>query len=140
MQGHTTERLINSISRDKGLTEILSENREAFIELSLGEYLNLIISKMHMSKARVIRESGINRRYFFDILSGKRRPDRNYVIRILLSVGASFQDAQWLLMATQYPQLYARDKRDCVIIYCFEHRLSAKECGGMLFNLEMDSI
>ena len=82
----------------------------------MGKSLIALIDKKGYTKAQVIKDSGINRRFFFDILSCKRKPARDYVLRILIALKVPLEDVQKLLCATGYPQLNAQDHRDSVII------------------------
>jgi transcriptional regulator with XRE-family HTH domain len=140
MQDKITEKLLEKLNQDISITKFLKEHQDAFIQTDLGACLNAIIREKNFTKEQVIKGSGINRRYFFDILSGKRFPDRNYILRILLAVQLPLEDAQWLLKVTKYSQLYARDRRDSVIIYSFDKKLDVQACNRMLENLSMELI
>lgn len=138
--GQTTEKLLESLQAGASITSFVEHNAEVFLSISLHEYLGALIKGKGVTKAWLIRESGINTRYFFNIMSGKKHPERDYVIRILLALKLSLRDTQWLLKATHYPQLYVRNKRDSVIIYALEHGLSVEECNAMLQKIMMGQI
>ncbi len=138
---NTKTNIINEkLNQDLSFTEIFEENSKDFLDVPLNRYLKALISQKELSKAQVIRDSGINRRFFFDILSGKRNPTRNYVLRILIALGIPLKNIQWLLRATGYAQLYARDRRDSVIIYCINHNNTVKECNDMLGRINLEPI
>lgn len=106
----------------------------------LGEHIKELIAQKNVTKAKVYRESHIEKRYFYNILDGSKLPSRDYVIRILLTLQVGFGDTQWLLKANNYAQLYAREKRDCVIIYCMNHQLSVNECDDMLKKIDKEPL
>jgi DNA-binding phage protein len=128
------------LDQDISFTQFFNENAQDFVDAPLSQYLKELIEKKGYSKAQVIRDSGINRRFFYDILSDKRKPSRNYVLRILMALQISLKDIQWLLRATGYAQLYARDKRDSVIIYCINHQNSVADCNTMLEKINLELI
>ncbi len=138
--GVTTSTLLERLRAGQSITEFFQENRNDICEFPLDECLKEYILQKHVSNAKLIRESGMNRRYFYDILSGKRRPDENYVLRLLLALHASIEDVQWLLRCARYPLLYVRNRRDAVILYAFEHAISIQECNRMLENLDLEQI
>ncbi len=139
--GYQTEKILSQLcGNSKSLTEIFNENRDAYSDMTIGDYISIEIEKRKMTKAKVIKYSGINKRFFFDILSGKKTPNRRYIIRIFLALQLDLNDVQWYLKAADYPQLYARDKRDCVIIYCINHRLSVDECNKMLNKIGLENL
>ena len=127
-----TEIINERLKQDISFTEFYEENAKELLDIPLCRYLNALIEKKGYTKAQVIRDSGINRRFFFDILSCKRNPSRDYVLRILMALQIPLKNIQWLLRATGYAQLYARDKRDSVIIYCINHQIGVMDCNAML--------
>ena len=136
----TTHTLLERLRAGQSITEFFLENQDAIYDFPLNECLREYILQKHTPHAKLIRESGMNRRYFYDILSGKRRPDQNYVLRLLLALHASVSDVQWLLRCARYPLLYVRNRRDAVILYAIEHAISVKECNRMLENLDLEQI
>ncbi|MEA5048664.1 MAG: helix-turn-helix transcriptional regulator [Eubacteriales bacterium] len=136
----TTQILLERLRAGQSITEFFKENQEAIFDFPLHECLKEYIAQKQLSHAELIRVSGMNRRYFYDILSGKRHPDQNYVLRLLLALHATVADVQWLLRCARYPSLYVRSRRDAVILYSFEHAMSIKECNKMLENLDLEPI
>ena len=127
-----TDKLNEKLKQDISIIELFELNSKDFLDMQLNQYLKAIIEQKGFTKAQMIRDSGINRRFFFDILSGKRKPTRNYILRLILTLQLPLKNVQWLLRATGYAQLYARDKRDSVIIYCINHKNSVNDCNKML--------
>jgi len=138
--GTNTEKILEKLSGSKSITQFMEENKAAFDLLSIGEYIELEIKNRNTTKASVIRKSGINKRFFYDILSGTKSPNRRYIIRIFLALGMDFLDVQWYLKACDYPQLYAKNKRDSIIIYCLNQKLSVAECNKMLNNVGLENL
>lgn len=93
--GNETEKVLGDLDGAKSMTAFFEKNREAFIDKPIRYYIDSEIQKRGFTKKKIIKESGINRRYFFDILSGKKTPDRRYIIRILLALRMELGDAQW---------------------------------------------
>ena len=135
-----TEKILNQLDGDKTFTDIFTENKEAFSYKTVGEYILEEIENRNTTKAKIIKQSGINKRFFFDIMSGKKRPSRRYIIRVFLALGLDLKDVQWYLKACDYPQLYAREKRDAVIIYCINHSLPVPECNTMLNKVGLENL
>ena len=138
--GRDTEKILDHLSGSASLTEFFQENKAAFNLLTIGEYIELELKKRNLTKASIIRKSGINKRFFYDILAGKKTPNRRYIIRLLLALGVGFSDVQWYLKACDYPQLYVKNKRDSIIIYCLNNKLSVSECNKMLNNVDLENL
>ncbi len=135
-----TDILNERLNEDISFTEFFEDNAKNFLDVPLCIYLKTLIEEKGFTKAGVIRDSGINRRFFFDILAGKRHPTRNYVLRILIALQIPLKNVQWLLRATGYAQLYARDRRDSLIIYCINHKIDVNECNIMLKKVDFEEI
>jgi len=138
--GKETEKIMGNLGSAQSMTEFLRENKAAFINKPVGEYIDLEIEKRKLIKAKIIRDSGMNKRYFFDVLYGGKIPDRRYIIRIFMAMKLDLADVQWYLNACGYRQLYARDKQDCVIIYCINHKLPVQECNVMLNKIGLENL
>jgi|GEM_PF-938594 len=138
--GTLTRDILDQLKEKKSLTQIFDENKSMFAEMTIGEYIAAEIERRSLTKSKVIKLSGINKRFFFDILSGKKTPSRRYIIRIFLALGLDLNDVQWYLRAADYPQLYVRNKRDAVIVYCINHKLSVGECNKMLNNVGLENL
>ena len=138
--GKDTKNLSEQLDNAGSITEFLQENKAAFVSKSIGEYIRAELQKQKLTKAKVIRESGINKRYFLDILSGSKIPNRRYIIRIFLAIGLELKDVQWYLNACAYPQLYARNKADSIIIYCINNKLSVLDCNTMLNKAGLENL
>jgi len=135
-----TEKVLSKLSGTQSITEFLEESKDSFDLLTIGEYIQLEIENRNVTKAKVIKQSGINKRFFYDILSAKKMPNRRYIIRIFLALGLDLPDVQWYLKACDYSQLYAKNKRDAIIIYCINKNLAVSECNKMLNNVGLENL
>jgi hypothetical protein len=135
-----TERILGEISGTQSITEFLEANKDQFDLLTIGEYIELELESQKLKKEKVIKDSGIVKRYFNQIIAGEKTPSRRYIIRIFLSMQLNMPDIQWYLKACDYNQLFAKNKRDAIIIYCINKNLSVKECNKMLNNVSLENL
>ena len=49
-------------------------------------------------------------------------------------MGSTFEDTQRLLRQSGFAELYARDKRDAIILYGITHRQKLQEVNDALFD------
>jgi DNA-binding phage protein len=106
----------------------------------LCQSLKQFIDKNNKTTAQIIRESGMNRRFFFDVLACKRKPSRRYVLRMLMTLKVPLENVQQLLGAARYPQLNTHDRRDNVIIDCINDKASVDECNARLKEIDLDGL
>ena len=131
-----TEQLLKTIQMSKDYQTFISDNKKDLISLKkLGETFQKILEEKNLKKSNVIRSSGIDRGYAYDILSDKKQPSRDKVLLLCLSASFSFEETQTLLKQTGYPLLYARIARDSAIIFAFEHHMSVMDTNELLYDL-----
>ena len=118
-----TEELLKTIQSCKNYQDFISESRQELKKLK---------------KSDVIRNSGIDRGYAYDILSDKKQPSRDKVLLLCLGASFSFEEVQTLLKQTGYPMLYARIARDSAIIFAFRHHMSPIDTNELLYELQFD--
>ena len=104
----------------------------------VGEAFQEILTQKKLKKSDVIRNSGIDRGYAYDILSDKKQPSRDKVLLLCLGASFSFEEVQTLLKQTGYPMLYARIARDSAIIFAFRHHMSPIDTNELLYELQFD--
>lgn len=100
--------------------------------------LNEEMEKRKLTKAEVIRSSGIERHYAYQILSGKKTPSRDKLLMFCFGLEMTAEEAQHFLLECSAPLLYAKNKRDNVILFALENRLTVIELNELLYELKLD--
>lgn len=129
MQQKSTQELLNALSGAASLEQFLEENRDQFDPRHLSEFLQQYMQEKGVKRGNVIRASQLNEVYAYQILNGTKEPARDKVLCLLLAIGVTVQQAQTLLKVCGYAPLYAKDKRDCVLLYAIEHQWSVVEAN-----------
>lgn len=91
---------------------------------SFSEYLNALSEACGMSKAEVIRESGIPRTYAYQLFQGTRVPSRDKVLTLAIVLGCTIEECDRLLTLAAHQRLYAKDPRDALILFSINRRES----------------
>ena len=89
-----------------------------------NEYLNEAITRSNMKVSDVMRASGINANYGYNIVSGARkRPGRDKIIALCIGSGMSFEETQEALDAAGLSRLYYRSERDVRVAAALNNRI-----------------
>ena len=128
----TTDELLSELSKSP-LSGFLNDNAGELSDGELSKYLSELLKEKNMSRAEVIRRSGIFDVYGYEIFSGKKHPSRDNVIRLIFGFPLELSEAQKLLKYSFYAPLYPRNKRDAVIISYLGKSITD-------LNLELDSL
>ena len=134
MQRKSTQELLDALSGAANLEQFLEENRDQFDPRHLSEFLQQYMQEKGIKRGEVIRASQLNEVYAYQILNGTKKPTRDKVLCLLLAIGVTEEQTQTLLKVCGYPQLYAKDQRDCVLLYALEQQWTVLQT-----NIELES-
>ena len=127
----TTSRLLSHI-RGAGSAEDATAWHDQESQPVFSDLLYALMQKNHYPPKQMILLLGIERSYFYHILSGKRLPSRNLVLRIALVLHAGLQDTNRLLRLAGAAALYPKVRRDALLIYALENSMSAEQVNLLL--------
>ena len=130
----TTDELRNEICEAKDMDKFLNSNSGEFSFDQIGERLCSLIKEKNMKKADVVARSGLNRIYAYQILAGKKKPSRDKLISFCFGLQLTLDETDKLLLFAGYSQLYARNKRDAIIIFAIQNKKSVFAANEMLYD------
>lgn len=132
----TTEELLSILKKSSDISTFMENNSEDLMQtMPLCQYLAQILNQKNLKKSDVIRHSGLDRKYCYEIFAGTKSPSRDKVLALCFSAGLSEAETMHLLKSTGYPQLYARIERDSIILFALQHKLSLTDANELLFEL-----
>ena len=137
----TTEELLAILKKSSDISTFIENNSEDLMEnIPLCQYLEQILIRKNLKKSDVIRLSGLDRKYCYEIFAGTKSPSRDKVLALCFAVQLSDSETMQLLKSIGYPQLYARIERDSVILFALQHNLSLTDANELLFELNYPCI
>lgn len=136
----STEELLNILKNAPDLNTYLFEEKDSVATISLADYLNDLCAQKNISPAQCIKKTNLARTYAYQIFSGQKHPDRDKVLALCFGFSLSLDETQTLLKTTGYPILYAKTKRDSVIIFGLQRNCSLINVNELLFEMDMELI
>ncbi len=127
-----TDELLKILNDSHDIDGVLQDHEEEFIQMSVSEYLTALIEQKNLVKSEIIRRSGIDRVYGYQILSGTRTPSRDKLIQLAFGMQLGFRETQRLLAYNGFAQLYAKNRRDSIIIFAIKEKKSVIELNLLL--------
>ena len=85
-----------------------------------------------MTRVEIIRKSGLERTYAYQILNGTRLPGRDKVIALALASGLSLTETQRALEICSLGILYSRNRRDAILIFSVNRGITVQETQELL--------
>lgn len=107
---------------------------------SLPDYLQQLLDEKGLERAHVIREANLNDTYGYQIFMGQRKPTRNKVLQIIFAMKLSLREANRVLKAAGVNELYCKDRRDAIIIFCLDHGYSLLQADQELYRFSETTI
>ena len=133
MNSKDTRQLQNELTSSPDLSVFLSENQHHFSKEEFSELLNTMFIKSGLTKAALAKRAGTSEVYLYQLFSGGRSPSRDRALCLCFGLTASFEDTQDLLKHSGLPQLYAKDRRDAIIIYGLSNRMTLMDVNEKLY-------
>lgn len=135
-----TNDMKESLMSTPDLDRFLTEHRADFTQGSAADYLNLLFSRKNVTKAALAKNACMSEVYLHQVFAGKRNPSRNRLICICFGLGASLDETQEFLKHCGHAQLYAKIKRDAIVIYGLINGLGLNEVNDKLFAENEESL
>ena len=128
------EELLSAPTPDAYLDEYKPGRRK------LSEYLQSLLEAKRLERSRVVRMANLNETFGYEIFTGKKNPSRNKVLQIALAMALTLQETNRALGAAGVSQLYCKDRRDAIIIFCIDRGCSLQKVNEELYRFGEDTI
>lgn len=102
------------------------------VEPSFTNELYELMEHKQLAPKRVIALTGLDRSYFYHILSGKKHPGRSVVLRICFALQLDLSETNRLLKLSGHNELYPKIRHDAVLIFAIEKNMDADEANELL--------
>jgi hypothetical protein len=128
------------LTKHQDISDFISCNNEEFTPMTLKECLLRFLSQYNVEKSDVIKRSGLNQIYAYQIFAGTKKPSRDKLIALMFGYMLTLDDGNMMLKAAGLSGLYPRDKRDAVIIWGLKNELDINEVDDLLFEIKEETI
>lgn len=130
----TTSQLLTFIKKSGRFSEVTEVFHDKEEEPVFCHFLYKLMARHQVTPKDVISSSGIERSYFYHILSGQKLPGRNIILRICLCISATLTETNQLLRLAHQGSLYPKVRRDAAIIFAIEKKFSMQETNDLLIK------
>ena len=128
----TTSQLLSIIKKSGHFSEVTEAFHDKEEEPVFCHFLYSLMDKHQLTPKDIISKSGIERSYFYHILSGQKTPGRNIILRICLCMSATLNETNQLLRLANQGTLEAKVRRDAAIIFAIEKKYTMEQTNRFL--------
>lgn len=104
------------------------------VERDLPGYLTGLMEARGLSQADVGAASDVGYQRVYDILHRSKGIGRNGALALAFTLHCSLRETQRLLWHAKAERLYARNRRDAIIIYALDHRMTLAQANTALYE------
>lgn len=130
-----TDQLLEMLQDTRSLQHFLDDHETDFLNISLTQYLSILLERHKLTKQEVYAASNLDRSLTYQIFNGSRRPSRNALLSIALGMHLTLPETQRLLKIAQRGELYPKNRRDAAILFCIFQKLSLIETELLLDSI-----
>ena len=112
----------------EALASVVADDR------TLSAWLLDLVNARGTDRMSVIRQSGLNQTFGYQIFAGERRPSRDKLIQLAFGLELDAREACELLERGGMSALRSSCRRDVVIAFCLEHGLGVNRCDDLLWD------
>lgn len=128
-----TDNLNTELMSPSPLDTYLKEHSDEFLDMDIAQLLDQLYQKKSITKAELARRASISEVYLHQVFSGRRKPSRDRLLCLCIGLGVELDEVQTLLKRAGYAQMYAKFKRDTIIMYGIVHKFELGEINDKLF-------
>ena len=138
MKEPLTEELLEQLLAAPDPARFAADNKIS--ERKLPDYLQQLLDEKGLERAQVIREAGLNETYGYQIFMGQRNPARNKMLQIVFAMNMTLKEANRTLQAAGVNELYCKNRRDAIIIFCLDHGYNLLRADQELYRFNEETI
>ena len=140
MPKRPTDELNTELASSTSLKSFLEKNEKYFNSDGFDIILNELLKKSRISKAELAKAAGMSDVYLHQILSGRRNPSRIKILCICIGLKLTLDETQDILKKAGTAMLYARSRREAIIIYGISHGMDLFAINDLLFDADEETL
>ena len=124
--------ILNEVKQEKQLEDYVGTLSETLPAREFHEYFASLPEVSALEKAALARRTGLDRSYCYQLLNGTRRPGRDNAIVLCIAAGLDLVHTQRALEIANLGILYAKNRRDAILIFSINRKLSVADTEELL--------
>ena len=132
----TTEELLTDLKECDDIANYIKENRNDMQQHYFLDYFEDMLKKYQKTMGDLEKEVELGRSTLYAIKKGERNGTQDAILKIGFAIGLELDEMQRFLKLSHNHELYARNKRDAVILFALLRSLSVMEVNDMLYGLK----
>ncbi len=136
MDDTTTKKLTDvlaGIDNDKAMEAFMAEPKVTDGFKTFSSYYLSLVQEKELADVELIKRSGIEKSYYYQIVKGTKRPGRDKVLRLCLAAELSLRETTRALELSENAVLYPKKRRDIILSVAVNQHATVDD-ANMLLN------
>ncbi len=109
-------------------------DEHALAHRDLPVYLTQLLAEKGLKRSEVVRAAGLDATFGYQIFKGQRKASRDKVLQLAFALSCTLREANRVLKAAGHSELYCKDRRDAIIIFCISRGCDLRKTDEELFR------
>lgn len=115
------------------IIQYANDNKLIDKEQNLSQYLKKLQVGKRLKRKDIVVLGNLSEKYVNDIFRGeKKNPSRNIVLQLCFGLKLNIDESQKLLRMANVGELYVKDRRDSIIMFCLKTDKTVSDCDLIL--------
>lgn len=136
----STDEMRNQLQACEDIHTYIDQNSDQFIDINLAQYVQQMLAQKGRVKAQVVRESGLNTVYAYQILAGQKKPHRDKLLCVAFAMGLTEKETERLLHLAGCAKLYPKNRRDSIVLYALQRGLTVAQTDDLLYDAQENTL
>lgn len=126
--------LKNDTNNMQDLDKIIETELPEQDSMAFHKYYTAYLNEHNLERADIQRISRIKKATFYDIVNGKKTPNRDKVLALAIASGMDLTQVNRCLKLAGKNELYPKNERDFIIIYALNQKCNLEQVEELLFE------
>ena len=106
----------------------------------LPSYLEQLLEEKGLKRIDVIHAANLNETFGYQIFTGQRNASRDKILQLVFAMKLSLLEANRLMQAAGVNELYCKNRRDAIIIFCLNKAYTLQKADEELYRFNETTI
>ncbi len=124
--------ILSQIDSEIEIEKYMKKANESEYYDNFSEYFWSLDTVKCQTDSNLIKLSGIEKSYYYQIKKGKRNPGRDKILRLCIGAGLTLQETTSALEMSECAILYSRNRRDIILSVAINRHLTVIDTNLLL--------
>lgn len=107
---------------------------------SFPHAIDNLLAQKNINRSELIKKTNLDRTYAYQILNGDKNGSKDKILQICIALSCTVKETNQILTISNNAKLYAKTKRDSLIIFALNNNYSVLETNDLLLMYNQEPL